>query len=91
MTVSAAVLIFGAVVLVLAGVLISRGERSSTILRVFGTILIIITATFLVVVGYDNAQLGAPLGLLGTIAGYILGKDASDRGTKAMTDSRSEP
>jgi hypothetical protein len=36
-------------------------------------------ATFLVVAGYDEQALGAPLGLLGTIVGYLLGKDTSAR------------
>jgi hypothetical protein len=43
----------------------------------FGTILIITTSVFLVVAGYSSNQIAPVTGLLGTLAGYLLGKGAA--------------
>lgn len=82
MTMSAAVLGFGLVVLILAALLIKAGQDSEAILRTFGTILIIVGALFLVVAGYSANQVAPVMGLLGTIAGYLLGKKESKREEK---------
>lgn len=75
MTISTVVLGFGVLVLVLAAVLLRRTVvTAESILRVFGTVLIIIGSIFLVVAGYTEQQMGPVMGLLGTIAGYLLGK-----------------
>lgn len=75
MTMSAVVLIFGIVVLVLcAGLMRSSRPSPEAILRVFGTVLIITGALFLVVAGYTDQQVAPVMGLLGTLAGYLLGK-----------------
>lgn len=76
MTMSAVVLAFGMVILTLSAWLMRAGQPATAVLRVFGTILIIVMATFLVVAGYDDKQIAAPLGLLGTIAGYLLGRES---------------
>lgn len=78
MTISSAVLIFGAMILGLATYLIKEGKSSESILRIFGTILIIIAGVFLVVAGYSDRQIAPVMGLLGTIAGYLLGKETKD-------------
>ena len=75
MTMCAVLLVFSFFVLSLTGYLMKNGLPGGTVLRVFGTVLVITMATFLVVAGYDEQALGAPLGLLGTIVGYLLGKD----------------
>ena len=75
MTISVTVLIFGLVVILVAGYLIKEGKPTDAVLKVFGTILIVMTAVFLVVAGYSNDQIAPVMGLLGTIAGYLLGKD----------------
>ena len=77
MTMCLLLLMFALVVMGLTAWLIKSGHNANALLRVFGTILVIVMATFLVVAGYTNEQLGAPLGLLGTIAGYLLGRDSS--------------
>ena len=77
MTMCLLLLMFALVVMGLTAWLIKSGHGANALLRVFGTILVIVMATFLVVAGYTNEQLGAPLGLLGTIAGYLLGRDSS--------------
>jgi hypothetical protein len=78
MTMSSIVLFFGLVVLGLSAWLVKSGQSATSVLRIFGTILVIVMATFLVVAGYDDKQIAAPLGLLGTIVGYLLGRE-SDR------------
>lgn len=75
MTISAVVLVFGFLVLCLATYLINSGRRSESVLRLFGTVLIVISAVFLVVAGYSDTQIAPVMGLLGTIVGYLLGKD----------------
>jgi ABC-type xylose transport system permease subunit len=82
MTMCAVLLIFAFFVLSLTGYLMKHGQSGAVLLRVFGTVMVITMATFLVVAGYDDQQLGAPLGLLGTIVGYLLGKDASGQDSR---------
>jgi VIT1/CCC1 family predicted Fe2+/Mn2+ transporter len=79
MTISSAVLIFGALVMVVAALLIRSGKSAEALLRIFGTILIVISALFLVVAGYSDKQIAPVMGLLGTIAGYLLGKDVKEK------------
>lgn len=77
MTMCSILLLFGLVVLGMTAYLLKHGHSSQNLLRIFGTFLVIIMAVFLVVAGYSNEQLGAPLGLLGTIVGYLLGRQTS--------------
>ena len=77
MTMCTVILLFGLVVLSLSAWLIRVGQHPTSVLRVFGTVLVIVMATFLVVAGYDDKQIAAPLGLLGTIGGYLLGKETN--------------
>ncbi|MBD5803568.1 hypothetical protein AZOA_30090 [Azoarcus sp. Aa7] len=87
MTMSAVVLIFGIVVLVLcAGLMRSSRPSSEAILRVFGTVLIITGALFLVVAGYTDQQVAPVMGLLGTLAGYLLGKGSPNEPGPPRTD-----
>jgi len=78
MTMSSSILGFGVFVILIAAFLIRSGKSAESILRVFGTILIIVTSLFLVVAGYGNEQITPVIGLLGTIAGYLLGKESKD-------------
>ena len=88
MTMSAALLVFGVVVLLLATYLIKVGKSSEAVLRIFGTILIIVIAVFLVVAGYSDTQIAPVMGLLGTIAGYLLGKESKEKPpTPSQTDT----
>lgn len=79
MTMSSAVLGFGVIVLVLVAFLMKSGQDTEAVLRTFGTILIIVGALFLVVAGYSANQVAPVMGLLGTIAGYLLGKKDSEK------------
>jgi Flp pilus assembly protein TadB len=44
------------------------------LLRTFGILVIIFAAIFLVIAGYSDTQITPVIGLLGTIAGYLLGR-----------------
>ncbi len=73
---SVAVLGFALVVLVLQTVLITRAQPSwhpKSTLRMMGLTLIISAGLFLVTAGYSADQVSPVMGLLGTIAGYLLG------------------
>lgn len=89
MTISSTVLLFGLVVFFLATYLIKIGKEVEAILRVFGTIMIVFLAVFLVVAGYSDTQIAPVMGLLGTIAGYLLGRHV-DAATAASTTSKSD-
>ena len=78
MTMSATVLVFGLLVILLATYLIKAGKNTEAVLRIFGTILIVMVAVFLVVAGYTDTQIAPVMGLLGTIAGYLLGKETKE-------------
>lgn len=78
MTISVIVLLFGLLVILLATYLTKVGKNTEAVLRIFGTILIILVAVFLVVAGYTDTQIAPVMGLLGTIAGYLLGKETKE-------------
>ena len=83
MTMSSVVLIFGFITMVLASWLLRVGKEPEAVLRVFGTILILVATIFLIVAGYSSTQIAPAMGLLGTIAGYLLGK--ADRKSEVGT------
>lgn len=88
MTISASVLVFGLVISILAAVLLKQGRHADSILKTLGTILIIVSALFLVVAGYSDKQIAPVIGLFGTIAGYLLGKNSNE--PKDLTGASSE-
>lgn len=78
MTISASVLVFGVLVFLLAAFMLRGGRSSDSALKLLGTLLIIVVSVFLVVAGYSDKQIAPVMGLLGTIAGYLLGKGSVD-------------
>jgi hypothetical protein len=79
MTISASVLVFGCFIMLLATILLYKGITSHDVLKLFGTMIIVISAVFLVVAGYSDTQIAPVIGLLGTVAGYLLGsKDTTE-------------
>ena len=74
LTLALSLLVFALIVLGLMTFLIIRTERVGPILRAFGVPLIITAAAFLIVTGFSDQQISPVIGLLGTIAGYLLGK-----------------
>ena len=89
MTMCAVLLLFGLIVMGLSTYLMKAGQSAQSVLRVFGTLLVIIMASFLVVAGYTNEQLAAPMGLLGTVAGYLLGRQTTDEARPAARAAES--
>ncbi|MDF3864220.1 hypothetical protein P3W53_07105 [Pseudomonas denitrificans (nom. rej.)] len=83
MTISATVLVFGLAISLMIGYLLAKGKHPEHLLRTFGTIVIIISAVFLVVAGYSDKQIAPVMGLLGTIAGYLLGKSSNGETNKS--------
>jgi hypothetical protein len=75
MTICSVFLVFSLVIICLATYLLKIGKSTDSVLKIFGTILIITIACFLILAGYDDKQIAPVIGLLGTLAGYLLGKD----------------
>ncbi len=72
---SVAVLVFGILVVAAQTILFYRQKADvEEAFKYFIVTLIIIGSLFLVTAGYGNQQIAPILGLLGTIAGYLLGK-----------------
>jgi len=55
--------------------------------QIFGLIIVVNAALFVVVTGYDRDQITPIVGLLGTIVGFIFGSNLTTR-TDKKTDSR---
>jgi hypothetical protein len=69
------VLGFGLIIIGLETLLIFTKKISEeNIVRFIIVTLIIISALFLITAGYSNNQIAPAIGLLGTVAGYLLGK-----------------
>jgi hypothetical protein len=73
MLISLSILIFGLLVLSIMAWLVIKGKDADQILRVCALPLIIVAAIVLVVIGYTSEQISPVMGLLGAIAGYLLG------------------
>lgn len=69
----ASILVFGLLVLIVMAVLFIKGKDADQILRMCALPMIIVAAIFLVVTGFSNDQISPVMGLLGAIAGYLLG------------------
>jgi hypothetical protein len=66
--------IFAIVSFALVTLLLWKRRSAEQILRTFGILVIIFAAVFLVIAGYSDTQITPVIGLLGTIAGYLLGR-----------------
>lgn len=72
---SICVLTFGLLIIIIEVYLITKRKINSHDTIKFVTITLIITGTlFLITAGYSNDQIAPAVGLLGTIAGYLLGR-----------------
>jgi hypothetical protein len=67
------VLIFGLVIIIIMAILVLNHSSAGEVLRLFTVPMVIVAAVFLVVTGYSQDQITPVIGLLGTLAGYILG------------------
>lgn len=71
------VLIFGLLVLGMMTFLFARSKDYKSILPSFAVPLIVVSAVTLVLVGFGSDQIAPVIGLLGTVAGYLLGKEGN--------------
>jgi len=74
---SASVLVFGILVMLMEVVYLkSRSDIHPTwVLKIVGLTLVITAGLYLIVAGFSQTQTAAMMGLLGTVAGYLLGKE----------------
>lgn len=72
------VLLFGLGMLVVALFMLKHGMSTHGIIRLNGLVLVIISSIFLVIVGYSQEQISPVMGLLGAIAGYLLGNTKAE-------------
>jgi hypothetical protein len=80
-TLSLAILIFGFLCLGLEYLAFSKGHLSEDgMLKLFGLTVISTLGVFLVVAGYGQNQIAPVIALLGTAAGYLMGRDSSGKG-----------
>jgi len=56
------------------------GLRPEDILRVSAVTLIIIGTLFFIAAGFDSNQIAPAMGLFGTVAGYLLGRNVEHKG-----------
>lgn len=82
---------FSLILVAFMAYLIKTGSEQESVLKVFGTILVIVAAVFLIVAGYSEKQIAPVIGLLGTIVGYILGKGQSPTITKSSPNKSIQP
>lgn len=75
LTVGSLILLYGVFITAISSWLLSRGRSSDEVLRLMAVISAVIVSSFLLVVGYDDKQITPVIGLLGTIVGYLLGKE----------------
>jgi len=85
---SFSILVFGLLVMLLISRLVMRGTDLNALIRAFALILIIVAAIFLVVAGYTQEQIAPVMGLLGTIAGYLLGNTQKTDKTNVTTPGK---
>jgi uncharacterized membrane protein len=80
---SLVVLAFGMIVILLEVFLIMKKKIGAENTVKFIVVTLIITSTlFLITAGYDNNQIAPAMGLLGTIAGYLLGNQKNEKDKK---------
>jgi hypothetical protein len=91
---SSSFLLFGGIICAVTAVLLWRRCRAADILRAFSLPLIIVSAVYLVVTGYSDQQISSIVGLLGAIAGYILGQKepaVRDRAGRSPSQAKLKP
>ena len=74
------VLAFGLIVIIIMAVLVLQKSQTGDVLRLFTVPMVIVAAVFLVVTGFSNSQITPVIGLLGTLAGYVLGVQSQKSG-----------
>jgi hypothetical protein len=76
------ILIFTFLALCIEAVVVVKAQKPwspQSILRVFGITFIVPLSVLLIVAGYSENQIAPVIGLLGVIAGYLLGNNDKSR------------
>jgi hypothetical protein len=68
-------------------ILVMRKSQTGDVLRLFTVPMVIVAAVFLVVTGFSNEQITPVIGLLGTLAGYVLGVQSQKGPTGGSPES----
>lgn len=79
---SVSVLLFGLLVCTLLTIAMKSKSAKlleSTFTKLVGLTVVITAGVFLICAGYSQSQIATMMGLLGTIAGYLLGKEVRKR------------
>jgi ABC-type transport system involved in cytochrome c biogenesis permease subunit len=79
------VLAFGLLVIFTMAILVLRNSPTGDVLRLFTVPMVIVAAVFLVVTGFSDRQITPVIGLLGTLAGYVLGVQSQKAGSPTPT------
>jgi hypothetical protein len=76
---SLGVLVFGAIIIGLQVLVMLKRSMYWEIwsFKIMGLTLVLVSGLFLIVAGYSQDQTAPMMGLLGTVAGYLLGKEAN--------------
>jgi hypothetical protein len=82
---SLGVLVFGAVIISLEILVMLKRSMYWDIwsFKILGLTLVIVAGLFLIVAGYSQNQAAPMMGLLGTVAGYLLGKEGAPASSTA--------
>lgn len=77
-------LCFAAVVMIVIALSIHKMDKMylNKMLKIYGTVLILFLSVYLVITGWSTDQITPVIGLLGTVAGYLLGSSVNES-TKA--------
>lgn len=78
------VLVFGAIVLLaeIAVMIRTNNYWDAWSFKVLGLTFVLVSGLFLIVAGYSQDQTAPMMGLLGTVAGYLLGKEGQQPGAE---------
>lgn len=80
---SVSAFLLGVMVIILTAYLIRHDKEPVDVLKALGIPLIVISAVLMVLTGFGSQEISPVIGLLGTIAGYLLGRaeaELSSRG-----------
>ncbi|WP_146134545.1 hypothetical protein [Aphanothece minutissima] len=89
MIMSGAALGYSLIVLIVATVIAKGLKTPEQAIRLFTVVLIINSAVFFIVAGYSSQQIAPAFGLLGTMAGYVLGKSQDNNRNQDPQDKQS--
>jgi hypothetical protein len=89
---SAGVMVFSLIVMGMMTFLILKKHPPGVILRTFAIPLIAVLAVLLIIIGYAEQQIAPAIGLLGTIAGFLLnrGENKSSSGEESKGNKKGD-